>query len=241
MDNARGEAQQILAFCLDQLLRLLHPVVPYVTEAVWQELNAVAPCRGLREIADVAATQPDLIAAAWPTVDLALRDESVEREMEVLHNIIRSARDIRASVNDYRGKAKQPSMRTLPAIAIRADAATCKLIETYRAFILPLAGCDTLTAAPDAPKPRGAMGRVMGALQVYAPVADLIDLAEVRKTDEARLAELKKSMARDAGKLASVDFVRNAKPEVVEQARQRMTELGAQIFALEEHLKELGS
>ncbi|QDV89110.1 Valine--tRNA ligase [Phycisphaerae bacterium RAS2] len=239
--SARGVAQQILVHCLDQLLRMLHPVVPYVTEAVWQELNAVAPHRGLRDIPDAAATQPDLIAATWPAPEANLRDEAVEREMEVLHNIIRSARDIRASVNDYRGKSKQPSMRTLPAIAIRADATACKLIETYRAFILPLAGCDALTAAPDAPKPRGAMGRVMGALQVYAPVADLIDLAEVRKTDEARLAELKKSIARDEGKLASADFVSNAKPEVVEQARQRVAELRAQITALEEHLKELGN
>jgi len=239
--SARGVAQQILVHCLDQLLRMLHPVVPYVTEAVWQELNAAAPRRGLRDIADAAATQPDLIAATWPAPEANLRDEAVEREMEVLHNIIRSARDIRASVNDYRGKSKQPSMRTLPAIAIRADATACKLIETYRAFILPLAGCDALTAAPDAPKPRGAMGRVMGALQVYAPVADLIDLAEVRKTDEARLAELKKSIARDEGKLASADFVSNAKPEVVEQARQRVAELRAQITALEEHLKELGT
>jgi valyl-tRNA synthetase len=238
-DTSRQVAQQILVHCLDQLLRMLHPIVPFVTEALWQELNHAAPKRGLRQIIDFAATQPALVAAAWPKADTALRDEKVEREMSILHDIIRAARDIRASINDYRGKAKQPSIRSLPAASLRADAQTCRLIETYRPFMLPLAGFEDLRASPDASKPAGAMSRVIGAMQLHTPVGDLIDLKEVARTEQTRLEELRGVLAKEESRLANADFVRNAKPEIVEQARQRLAELTSQTRAIESHLADM--
>ncbi|MBN2559565.1 MAG: valine--tRNA ligase [Phycisphaerae bacterium] len=232
----RASAQQVLVFVLDQLLRMLHPFVPFVTEAVWEKLNAAAPRRGLRTMMD---GERALTVAAWPEADAALRDARVESEMACLHTIIKSVREIRADVNTHRSRNKHPSMRTLPAVIIRAEAAKCQLVDTYRAFVMPLAGCDSLHAGPDAAKPRGAMSRVEGNLEVYVPVDGLTDLDEVRRTEGAKLGELRKAKERAEKQLANENFARRADPAVVAQTRQRAEDLSGQIRLTEQHLADL--
>ncbi len=234
----RATAQQILVFVLDRLLRMLHPFIPFVTEGVWQELNKAAPQRGLTGIFD-AKIEPALITAQWPAFDAKLRNAAVESEMDRLHNLIKSVRDIRADVNDYRGKAKQPSLRTLAKVVIRADADTAALIERYRAFVMPLAGCDALEVGANASKPAGAMSRVHPTMQVYAPVADYVDLGEVKKAESAKLDELRKVLDRETAKMSNEDFVKRADPGVVAQSKQRAADLSSQILLIEQHLAEL--
>ena len=232
----RGSAQQVLVFVIDQLLRMLHPLIPFVTEAIWAELNAAAPRRGLRAI---EPAEPALIMAKWPTVDEALRDESIESQMGTLQALIRGVRDIRAAVNGHRGRSKQPSMRTLPAVTVLADAETCRLVETYRAFVMPLAGCDSLEAGPALSKPSRAMSYVEGPLQVYVPVGDLVDLAEVKRSEEAKLAELRAAIVRAEKQLANENFVNRADPAVVSQAKQRAVDVSSQIRLIEQHLADM--
>ena len=233
----RAAAQQVLAYVLDQLLRMLHPFIPFVTEAIWQRLNEAAPQRGLRTI---AAGEKAITIAAWPTVDAALRNEQVEAEMAALQAVIKAVREIRTEVNDYRSRNKQPSIRTLPRAMVRADAVTCGSIRTYGTFVQPLAGCEVLEAGPDMAKPHGACSRIEGNLQVFVPVADLIDLAAVRKTEEAKLAELRAAKQRAEKQLANESFVQRADPAVVAQARQRAADLSSQILLIEQHLADLG-
>jgi valyl-tRNA synthetase len=112
-------------------------------------------------------------------------------------------------------------------------------VNRYRDFIRPLAGCDLLEVGPTLAKPPGAMSRVEGVIQVYAPVASLIDLAEVKRADEARVAELRAAKSREEARLASDNFVKRADPAVVEQARQRVADFAGQIRLIETHLSEL--
>ena len=232
----RASAQQLLVFVLDQLLRMLHPFTPFVTEAIWEKLNSAVPERGLREITHA---EPALVAAAWPRVDGALRDERTESDMAGLQTVIKAVREIRTVVNDYRSRSKQPSMRTLPKAAIRAEAETCRLVEHHRAFLTALAGCDSLTARQDMPKPQGAMSRVEGHIQVYVPVSDLVDLTAVRKTEESKLAELRSAKERAERQLGDENFVRRANPAVVSQTRGRVEALSSQIHTIEQHLAEM--
>ncbi|MFH1419003.1 MAG: valine--tRNA ligase [Planctomycetota bacterium] len=233
---ADRSAQQVLVYVLDQLLRMLHPFIPFVTEATWEKLNESAPRRGLRTISD---GEPALVTAAWPKVDAALRDEQVEADMAVLHAIIKSVREIRTDVNDFRGRNKQPSVRTLPSATVRADAATCRLVDTYRAFVMPLAGCDALEAGADAVKPQGALSRVEGNVEVYAPVAELVDLAKVKQAEQAKLEEARAALARAEKQLSNENFVKRADSAVVAQARQRAADLSSQIRLIEQHLSDL--
>ena len=235
----KNTAQQVLVFVLDRLLRMLHPFVPFVSEGIWQELNKIAPRRGLTGIFDAAKDEKALIAAQWPRVDARLRNEAVESQMERLQAIIKAVRDIRADVNDFRGKAKQPSVRSLAKIVVRADAESCKLIEAYRGFVMPLAGCDELEVGPNMEKPRAAMSRVDRGIEVYAPVADYVAVAEVRRAEAGKLDELRRLLSREQAKTANEDFVKRADPAVVEQSRQRAVELSSQIALLEQHLQEM--
>ncbi len=233
----RAEAQQVLVYVVDRLLRMLHPFIPFITEEIWGKLGAAAAQRGLGAI---GPAEPALVAAAWPEVDAALRDEQVESQMADLQAIIRGVREIRTVVNDFRGKKKQPSMRTLPSVTVRADEATCRLVETYRAFIMPLAGCDSLEAGTQAAKRKGAMSRVEGSIQVYVPVEDLVDLAEVQRAEQAKLSELAAAQERVEKQLANESFVQRADPAVVARARQRAADLSSQILLVEQHLADMG-
>ncbi len=234
-DPSRAAAQQVLAHVLDQLLRILHPVIPFITEALWAELNKAAPRRGLRR---PEACEQHLVNAAWPAADGSLQDDAVEQRVGVIHDIIRSVRDIRTVVNEYRVRAKQPSIRTLPRVMVRADAATCRQIEPHQGFICPLAGCDEMSIGHDLTQAAGSMNRVCGAIEVFAPVGDLVDLGAVRRSERQKLDELRGVLTREEGRLANPDFAQRADPGVVEQARQRAEELSWQIRLLESHLAE---
>ena len=232
----RATTQQVLVFVLDQLLRILHPIVPFVTEALWSELSGSAPRRGLRDIAQV---EPTLITAAWPRGDATLRDEAVETEMALLQDAIRAIREIRTSVNGARSRQKLPAIRTLPSVVIRADDNVADLLTTHRGFLALLADCDRLDVRKDQSKPSGAISSVLDRMQVFVPVGDLVDLAQFVESQQAALDELRAAKARADKQLANENFVRRADPEVVEQARQRAADLTERIRSLEEHLSEL--
>jgi valyl-tRNA synthetase len=232
----RGRCQQVLVHVLDQLLRLLHPFVPFVTEALWEQLNAAAPRRGLHTIIE---GEQALVAAAWPTADEALRDPAVEAQMELMQSVIRGIRDIRMTVNDYRGRARQPALKTVPSAIISAPVSDTRMLETNRDFLLRLAGCDAVEIATNATKPAGAMSRLAGSVQVFVPVADFVDLAEVRRDVETKRDELKGVLAREQARLSNEGFVSRADPAVVEQARQRAADLEAQVNMLSEQLSSM--
>ena len=104
---------------------------------------------------------------------------------------------------------------------------------------MPLAGCDALEAGTSIGKPKGAMSRVDRGIEVYAPVADYVDLVEVHRAEAAKLEELQKLLAREQAKTANEDFVKRADPAVVEQSRARAAELSSQIALLQKHLQEM--
>ena len=235
----RATAQQVLVYVLDRLLRMLHPFIPFVTEGIWQELNKIAPQRGLTILFDAAKDEPALITAQWSSIETRLRSTEIESEMDRLHGLIKGVRDIRADVNDYRGKAKQPSVRTLAKVVVRADVDTTHLIDRYRAFVTPLAGCDVLEVGPSVAKPAGAMSRVHATMQVYVPVADYVDLGAVKVAEQAKLDELRTVFERETARMSNEDFVKRADPGVVAQAKQRAADLSSRILMIEQHLAEL--
>ncbi|MCZ6683982.1 MAG: class I tRNA ligase family protein, partial [Planctomycetota bacterium] len=233
----RSRTQQVLVFSLDRLLRMLHPFVPFVTEALWELLGQSAENRGLRNITQA---EPALVAAQWPQVEDALIDPAVEAEMQTLHDTIRSIREIRTTVNERRGREKKPAIRSLPRAIIRADRGCVELLESRRDFVTLLAGCDLLEIGTDVQKPIGSLGRIDGAAQVYVPVADLIEINALRDDENAELTRQRAAYAREEARLANQGFVQRADPSVVEQARSRAAELSRKIELLEQHLADLG-
>ena len=230
-------ARQVLAWVLDQSLRLLHPLMPFVTEALWKKLGEAAPRRGLTEIRDA---EPALITAAWPDAASYARDAAVEREMAALQDVIRALRDTLARINTSRAAAKTPAIGKLPHAIIRADDETAGGLRRQRTVLLRLGRCERLEIGAEVAKPPESATQVLtGGVEVYVPLAGLMDLTAERQRLQKERDTLRGHIERLTGKLANEDFVSRAPAAVVEQERTRLAEMQARCVTLERNLADL--
>ncbi len=228
-DRQRPIVQNILAFVLDQTLRLLHPFIPFVTEGIFQKLNELAPARGLAGVAE-ARPSTVLAVADWPQSFDGPAGEEVDSQIELIQDTIRAVREIR---NKYKKPANEPV-----EVSVKTSEATAAVLEHGEQLIRQLAAVGRFSAGPDVSKPANAAVAVMpNSSEVY--VHDVVD------TQAERLRLLKqKQQAEQArqsveAQLANVDFVTKAKPEVVERAKGKLARLTEQLETIERHLAEL--
>ena len=229
-DAARGTAQRILAFVLDACLRLLHPFLPFITEGIYQQLNALCPQRDLDGFVSLGPSE-QLIAAAWPQGLGHLLDPDAESQMLSVQSVVRLVRDIRTR--------HQIAPRQGLAVAVKTVAANCRVLLDQQQLIGGIAFLDSLQAAPDLAKPADAAAAVSDNLEVY--VAGVIDADEERKRLLKQKEQFAQGVAGARAKLDNENFVSRARPEIVERERQRLAQLEEQLAAVEKNLSDLGS
>ncbi len=221
--TAKANTLAILVHTLDQALRLLHPAMPFVTEETWQHL---------RKAGGIADDAGALIVAPWPRVNKRRLDARAERDFGRIVDIIRAIRNARTEFN------VEPAKR-IPAVI--AAGAAHELIESQRDVLTMLARLDPneLTIAARPGRPAQALALVVGKVEVYLPLAGMIDIEK----EKARLAsEIQKTsgdIARAEGLLAG-DFAKRAPEQVVNKTRdqlaanrERLTALNAQLANLD--------
>jgi valyl-tRNA synthetase len=228
-DNSKGVAQNVLAFVLDQTLRLLHPFIPFITEGIYQKLNELAPVRELRGIA-AGPTTPALVVAPWPESMASLKDSQVEVQIQVVQNVVRAIRDIRSQYNI-------PPSTKLEASA-GAPQAVASMLAAGSDLVCQLAGLETFSAAEGLAKPNNAATAIVEETHVY--VHDVIDPDAERARLTKQKQEIEQAKKGVEAKLNNENFVARAKPEVVAQAREKLAQLQEQLQAVERHLAELG-
>ncbi len=228
-ETQKAIAQNVLAFVLDQTLRLLHPFVPFITEGIFQNLNSIAPSRGLKGIMDLTAADSIMISP-WPEAISGQINEQVESDIDLAQNVIRSIREVRSQYNIA------PSKKV--ACSASASESMCRLLSAHAALIAQLAGAEPFEIAVGLEKPDNAAAVVAGEVQVY--VHDVIDPEEERKRLQKQKEFVVKGIKPLQGKLNNENFTSRAKPEVVEQSRQKLKELKDQLAVIEKHLSELG-
>ncbi len=221
-------AQNVLAFVLDQVLRLLHPFMPFITEGIYQNLNAVVPRRGLNGIAQPAVGEA-LMIAPWPERLDEPIDEACEREIDLIQHVIRSIRDVRSQYTIA------PSR--LLTVSAAAPEAVCAMLAEHSELISQLAGAEALHIAPGLEKPANAAAAIVEDVQIY--VHDVIDPEAERQRLQKQKDFIEKGLRPLQAKLNNENFVSRAKPEVVAQSRQKLKELTDQLEAVEKHLAEL--
>jgi valyl-tRNA synthetase len=229
-------ARQVLALVSDQILRLLHPVIPFITEALWRELAEKCPRRGLLRLHDA---EPALIAAAWPDAAALPRDPAVEREIEALQDVIRALRDTLARVNASRSAAKTSAIGKLPRAVIKAEAQLAPRLAEQVAVLERLGRCEALTIGSDVTKPAESATQVLTGVEVYVPLEGLMDLAAERKRLQAERDNLRGHIERLTNKLGNEGFVSKAPPAVVERERERLAEMKERYAAIETNLADL--
>ncbi|MBI1341162.1 valine--tRNA ligase [bacterium] len=215
-EQAKAETQKTAAWALDQILHMLHPFMPFVTEALFQEAGVA---RGL------------LISRRWPAPDPKKIDERSEAEIDWLIRLITAVRSARADLN-------VPPGSKAPLTIVGASAATRARIDAYGALVERLARAEGLMFA-DAP-PDGAIRIVIDEATVCLGVAGLIDMDAERVRLTKEVARLTADIAGIDKKLANPQFMERAPPEIVEEQHERRSEAEAVRAKLSDALKVLG-
>ena len=226
----RLQVQRNLVFVLDVSLRLLHPVMPFVTEKVWDAL----PASGLgRAAADGEGDARFLMLAAWPEpADFKMFVNDVaEHDFELAKSLVSVVRSTRAR---YRLSPKEEL-----DVAVRASVEDCAVLKAQHDFICGVGRVGALTASVGQQKPEGAVSVVDGGLEVFVVVGGLVDLA-------AEVAQLRKGLAKAEGELAGVTktlgnagFVAKAAPAIIERKRSQQAELEQTVERLKAQIADL--
>jgi valyl-tRNA synthetase len=222
-------AQNVLAFVLDQILRLLHPFVPFITEGIFQKLNEIAPVRKLDGIVE-AKNSKALVVAEWPEGLDSLVDEDAEKQIAIIQDVIRAIRDVRSKYNKPPGELLKVSVKSLQE--------TADILNRNAKLIRQLAGVKEFEAGVAIVKPaNAAMSLTADATETY--VHNIIDPKAERRRLEKQKQQIKKAEKAVEAKLSNEDFVTKAKPEVVARAREKLTELLEQLETIDKHLSQL--
>jgi valyl-tRNA synthetase len=214
--QARPVVQRVLVNLLDALCRLLHPIMPFVTEQVWQGLNGLAPSRGLPE---PRAAIESVCIAAWPRAT-GWRDPTARQIVEEWRETIKAIRNLRAERN------LPKEARVAPIIVAQGTSADW-LLQGER-FLRSLSPAESVTIVPSAERPPDCAVAVLPNVEIILPLAGLIDHEAERAKHRKTLADLERQIAASRGKLANASFVARAPAEVVEQARTKLAELESQ-------------
>jgi valyl-tRNA synthetase len=225
-DAAKQRTRAILVHTLDRALRLLHPTMPFVTEETWQHLMS-----GSRQSA--VGGQPEaLMIAPWPKVDRKYFDARAEKDFALVMDIVRAIRNARTGFNVEPGKR-------IPAVISAGRAAA--LLESQRETIASLARLDPAEFKIEtrAAKPVQALALVVGKIEIYLPLAGMIDIEKEKARLAGEITKVRADITRAENLLAG-EFAKRAPKEVVQKQRdalaanqERAAKLDAQLASLE--------
>ncbi|MEQ3452550.1 valine--tRNA ligase [Enterococcus cecorum] len=196
--EAKRMNQAVLVYVLDNIVRLLHPIMPFVTEEIFSKLPT---------------TTGSIVIASYPEVN-AFSDESAAEGMEILKEVIRAVRNIRAEVNT-------PLSKAVTLLIQANDAKVQDFLTANQNYIMRFCNPDELVIATELAVPDMAMSQVITGATIYLPLANLINLTEEIARLEKELAKLDGEVKRVQGKLANERFVSKAPQAVVDQERAK--------------------
>ena len=220
--DARLQTQRNLVYVLDNALRLLHPAMPFVTEAIWEN------------VPHAEGEAPALMMAKWPEPEslASLVDEESERAVSLLCDVVSAVRSTRAR---YGISPKQE----LPVV-LRAGFENARVLEGLKSQIISMARASELSIVPsDAHKPAESACVVAHGCEVYCVLTGLIDFEAERARLTKERATLQKDEAKFAKKLSNPGFLAKAAPEIVEKDTAKLAELRDKLARVEEQLAEL--
>lgn len=215
--EARAQTQQILCHVLEGTLRMLHPMIPFISEELWQQFPH---------------TGDMLIAARWPDADASRFDDQAESEMAKVQDVIGAVRNIRGTLRIPPAKKADLALKV-------PDADTLSLLNGAEAYIRDLARVERITAGPEVDRPPASGTAVLSDLEVYVPLEGLIDLEVERQRQQKELDKLEKLLGGLEKKLQNAKFLDNAPAEVVENEKKKQAEYETTASRLRETLASL--
>ena len=198
-ETAKAMNKSVLVHVLDQSLRLLHPIMPFVTEEIWSKL----PHEG-----------ESLVIAEYPVVDQVWIDETATTGMETLKELIRSVRNIRAEVNT-------PLSKEITLLIQTHDEKINQFLNENTNYIERFCNPEELVISSEIEAPELAMSAILTGATIYLPLADLINIEEEIERLNKEVGKWTQEVKRVQGKLSNERFVSNAPEAVVEEEREK--------------------
>ncbi len=224
---SRKAAQTVLAHVLETALRLLHPIMPFITEEIWQNLP-----EGVRS-QESGVRSESIMVASYPMTDETLINPAIERDMQLVMDLILAIRNIRGEMNIA------PSMQ-IKAIAKVETKEIGEHLEKTSSYVRTLARLGELRIGVAETKPRAAATAVIKGAEVYVPLEGILDLTQERDRLQKEIAKISKDIDVFSRKLSNKDFVDKAPKAVVEKDTAKLEDFKAKREKLEQSLKMLG-
>ncbi len=225
-DDAQAPvARQVLATVLDQTLRLFHPFVPFITEAVWSKLNAQAPVRGI----DSELPMSELVVtASWPAARADWQDPDLEQGFAAVQELIKKIRDLRQSHGASPGKKVE--------VQISANAETRAMLEPRSDLIELMANASSVSFDAQG-KPKGAATAVVRDLEIH--VLGVVDVDKEIAKLEKQAGKIEGQIKGKLGKLDNQSFLAKAPEAVVAKEKAALAELEHELQNLRSTLEDL--
>jgi valyl-tRNA synthetase len=206
---------------LEALLRLLHPLIPFVTEEIWEQ------------VADRAGVEGDTIMLRpYPQADDDAADETAIADIEWVQQFILGIRQIR-------GEMDIPPGKMLPVVLQHASESDQQRAKEHTLLLQRVGRVEDISLLDDDSEPPTAATALLGDMRLLVPMKGLIDVEAERARLDKQMGKVRAELAKAKGKLNNENFVNNAPPAVVEQERERVAEFEKTLMQLEEQLRKL--
>ena len=206
---------------LESILRLSHPLMPYITEEIWQRVQPLTAVQG-----DTVMLQP------YPQADETQINTDTEAEMDWVMNFILGVRTIRGEMNIAPGKP-------LPVLLTNGDATDAELLQRNQAYLNSLAKLESITWLDDADTAPESATALVGEMKVLIPMAGLINKEDELARLNKQLEKAEKELIGVEGKLSNQNFISKAPEAVITKQHQRAAELNALIDSLNEQITRI--
>jgi len=213
----RRHTQRVLQEILSALLRLLHPFMPFVTEEIWHKLPG---------------TEGSIMTAAYPAPREELADPGAEAELQLVMDTISAIRNLRGEMN------------VLPGVKVNIhllspEALSLEVLRRHQVSLRQLAKIEDLHLGDSGEPPQAAAKAVVPPVEIYMPLAGIIDFAEEERRLTKEMDKLSKDLAQAQRKLANEDFLAKAKPEVVAKEKEKVQLWGEKLTKLQSHKEKI--
>ncbi len=216
--HAQAEAQHVLHHLLTNILQLLHPFIPFITEEIWQRLPA--------------KTTDSIIIARYPVARNEWIDEEIERTMQKLQMLITAIRTIRSEMN-------VPPQKQAKVFIKAEDRQVQQLVQDYKTFFQELARASEVIVGPTVERPKAAPRIVLEWAEVFVPLEGLLDLQQEHRRLRQDLEEARAGLALTLRKLDNADFLERAPEEIIEKEKRKAREFREKVQRLEQNLQLL--
>jgi len=218
--TAKELALGIGIYTLRNILKLLHPFIPFITEEIWQNVKL--------------SGEKDLIISEWPGFDKNYFDDQAEKDMILIQQTIGAIRNIRGEMN------VPPHKKAYVRIKSNNNG-NLDLIKRNEVYLTSLSKLSNIELGPDLTKPKFSASSVVADLEIFVPLEGLIDIEVERKRLTKEITRLEKQIESINAKLLNTDFIKKAPREVVERERQKSNDFQENLNKLRINLHSLES